>query len=126
MKVNQLGTLATLAIIGVVASFTAACSGSPLKPTPANQLAGDGSSATSVTLTTFQQEVAVAQICTAQTVTFDDNGNEVPDVSTDSPAMTCEPAPAADQPAAEQPQEDGVVADAPSMDTARFARSLHR
>ena len=122
MKVNQFGTLA---IIGVVASFTAACSGSPLRPTVANPATGNGSSATSVNLTAFQQEVAVDQICTPQTVTFDEFGNEIPDVASGE-AMTCEPAPAADQPAAEEPHEDGVITDAPSMDTARFARRLHR
>jgi hypothetical protein len=124
MKVNQLGTLA---LIGVVASFTAACSGSPLKPTLANPAAADASAATSVKLTAFQQEVAVDGICTARTVTFDENGNEIPDVSSgEAPAIACDPAPAADEPAADQPTEDAIISNSPSMDTARFARRLRR
>ena len=66
-------------------------------------------------------------MCAAQAVTYDDYGNEIPDVvATDPPVVTCDPAPAADQPATDQAQEDVVVSDPRSMDSARFARRLHR
>jgi hypothetical protein len=121
MKVNQLGTLA---ILGVVASFTVACGGGPTKPSAAIPSFGGETSATSVTLTNFQQEVAVDQMCTAKAVTYDDYGNEIPDASTTeapaAPLVVCDPPAAPDQ-----PQDDVVITDLSSMDSARFSR-LHR
>src|SRR5438874_968760 len=63
MKVSQFGTLA---LIGVVVSFTVACSGSPLKPTAANPSLGNGASAASVNLSDVKQIGAADQICTGQ------------------------------------------------------------
>ena len=113
MKINQLGTLA---IIGVVVSFTAACSGSPTTPTAANPSLGDGASAASVNLLNFQSVGAVDETCTSQPPTFDEDGNQ-----TDTPPVTCDASAAADQ-----PQDDVVINDPPPMDSARFARHLHR
>jgi hypothetical protein len=124
MKVNQLGTLAMIVVLG---SFTAACGGSPTSPTAANPSAGGGDQAASVKLSTFQQDVAVGQICAAQTVTFDENGNPIPDASTtDTPAMTCESAPATEQPQADGQQAGAAAGDSTSMSSARFVRRLHR
>jgi hypothetical protein len=120
MKVNQLGTLA---ILGVVASFTVACGGGPTKPSAAIPPFGGDTSATSVKLTNFQ-EVAVDQMCTAKAVSYDDYGNEIPEASTTeapaTPPVVCDPPAAPDQ-----PEDDVVITDLSSMDSARFAR-LHR
>ena len=119
MKVNQLGTLA---IIGVVVSFTAACSGSPTKPTAINPSLGDGASAASVNLSNVMPIGAVDQTCTTQSQTFDEYSYQNDGVQNAGTSfVTCD-SPAA----AEQPQEDVVVSDAPSMDSARFAHRLHR
>lgn len=123
MKVNQLGTLA---ILGVVASFTAACGGGPTKPSAAIPSLGGEASAASVRLTNFQQGAAVNQMCTAKSVTYDDYGNEITEApateasTADAPAappVVCD-APAAPDP----PQDDAVISDLSSMDSARFAR----
>ena len=120
MKINQLGTLA---IIGVVASFTAACGGSPIRPTAVNPPLSDLASTTALKLTTLQQ-VAVDQMCTAKSVIYDEYGNEIPEAAPDAsttdapatPSVVCE-APAAP----EQPQDAAVVSDPSSMESARFA-----
>jgi hypothetical protein len=116
MKVNQLGTLA---ILGVVASFTMACGGGPTKPSVAIPSFGGETSATSVTLTNFQG-VAVDQMCTAKAVTYDEYGNEIPDAPTTeapaTPPVVCDPPAAPDQ-----PQDNVVITDPAWMDTARFA-----
>jgi hypothetical protein len=122
MKVNQ---LETLAILGVLVSFTAACGGSPTSPTAANP-SGGGGDAASVKLSALQG-VAAGQVCAAQTVTFDDSGNPIPDAPpADTPATTCDAAPAPDQPQADQPQANAAVSDSTSMDSARFVGRLHR
>ena len=120
MKVNQLGTLA---ILGVVASFTVACGGGPTKPSAAIPSFGGDNSATSVKLTNFQ-EVAVDQMCTAKSVTYDDYGNEIPDAPAPdgatgdaaTPPVVCDPPAAPDQ-----PQDEVAITDLSSMDSARFA-----
>jgi hypothetical protein len=120
MKANQLGTLA---ILGVVVSFTAACNGSPTKPTTINPSTGDGASAASFNVSSVNPVAAVDQICAGQQQTLADG--EVADTglvaNADAPPVTCDPSVAADQ-----PQDEGVVSDAPSMDSARFAHRLHR
>jgi hypothetical protein len=112
MKVNQLGTLA---IIGVVVSFTVACNGSPTKPTAISPTFDDGAPVASVNLSTVMPVGAVGQICTDQSPTYDENGYQI-----DAPSVTCVPV------AAEQPQENVVVSDAPSMESARFVHRLRR
>ena len=113
MKVNQLGTLA---ILGVVVSFTVACNGSPTKPTAINPPAGDGASVASVNLSTVMPVGAVGQTCTSVPATFDDYGYQIEaeTVTCDSPAVV------------DQPQDEIVVSDAPPMESARFIHRLRR
>jgi hypothetical protein len=119
MKFNQLGTLA---VIGVVISFTAACNGSPTKPTTTNPSLGDGASAASGNLSGLRSVGAVDQICTGQPQSLDENGEPTGGApNADAPAVTCDSSPAADK-----PQDEVVVSGAPSMDSARFVHRLRR
>jgi hypothetical protein len=124
MKVNRLGTLA---IIGVVVSFTVACGGSPTKPTAVNPLLGEGASTASVNVSNLNAVGAVDQICTGQPQTLkpqtlDDGTDQTGGEPTaDTPPVTCNPSGAADQP------QGGVVgSDSAPMDSARFVHRLHR
>jgi hypothetical protein len=117
MKVNQLGALA---IIGVVVSFTAACDGSPTKPTAAFPPPGDAASAASVSVSSVLPIGAIEPSCTDPTETTENR-----DPSDGGPnslrAVTCD-----SSAAVEEPQGDVVVSDPLPMETARFARRLHR
>ena len=113
MKINQLGTLA---IIGVVVSFTVACNGSPTKPTAFNPPLGDGASVPSVNLSNVIPVGATDQVCTSLPQAYDEYGYQTGDIW----PMTCEPA------ATEAAQEEVVVSDESSTDSAVFARRLHR
>jgi hypothetical protein len=119
MKINQLGTLA---IIGVVIFFTAACNGSPTKPTALTPSLGDGASAASVNLSNPKTVAATDQLCTTPPQTFvegEDQHGELPPA--DAPPVTCDSSAAADQ-----SQADVVMSDAPPMDSARSVHRLRR
>jgi hypothetical protein len=119
MKVNQFGTLA---IIGVVVSLTVACNGSPTKPTAISSPPGDGASVSSVNLSNAMP--VSAQTCTTQWPTFDEysyQNDNVQNVGTS--IVTCDVSAAADQ---TQAQEEVVVSEVSSMDSARFVHRLHR
>jgi hypothetical protein len=118
MKVNRLGTLA---IIGVVVSFTVACGGSPTKPTAVNPLLGEGASTASVNVSNLNEVGAVDQICQDQPQTIDDGTGQTVDPTADTPPVTCDPSGAADQP------QGGVVGSGSApMDSARFVHRMHR
>ena len=68
MKINLLGTFG---IIGVVASFTAACGGSPTKPTASNPFVGDGGSAPSVNISNPRTVIGL-EVCANQPPASDD------------------------------------------------------
>jgi hypothetical protein len=112
MKVNQLGALA---IVGVVVSFTAACDGSPTKPTAAFPVAGDAAPAASVNVSSAVPVGAIQQTCTTTPGSLGDDG--MPSADT----VTCD-----SSAAVEEPQADVVIGDSSPMDAARFARRLHR
>ena len=121
MKINKFGTLA---IIGVVASFTAACGGSPTKPTALNPLAGGGGSASSFIVSDPKLVGSIDQICVAQSVaaaSVDENGEPAAaGTTTEAPAADAAPVMRCDVPASE-PQADVVISDSSSMESARFA-----
>jgi len=109
MKMNPIGTLA---VVGVVVSFTVACSGSPTKPAAAIPSFGQETPGASVRLTPFQ-EVAVEQICAAQAAVYDDEADDGNEVA----PMVCDPADPDDE-----SKDEAVVSDTSAMDSARFAR----
>ncbi len=125
MKINLLGTFG---VIGVVASFTAACGGSPIKPTASNPVSGDGGSAPSVTVSNPRTVVGL-EVCANQPP--EDPYAEGPA----APVAMCdvyapdEPAGdvATDDVAADQAATDEVVVSEPSTtDEILSARSFHR
>jgi len=68
MKINLLGTFG---VIGVVASFTAACGGNPIKPTASNPFVGDGGSAPSVNISSPRTVIGL-EPCANQPPASDD------------------------------------------------------
>jgi hypothetical protein len=113
MKANQLGTLA---IIVVVALLTAACNGSPTKPSTTNPSLGNGAPAALVNVSNPQPVAAGGQTCTSQPQDQTGDGSNA-----DTPAVTCDSPVVADQPAT-----DVVVSDGSTMESARFVHRLHR
>ena len=106
MNTNQLGTLS---IIGVVVSITAACGGSPTKPTAFSPAIGDNASAPSITLSS-PRLVADDQACTSPSPT-DAAGDQSGEANAEAaPVMTCEP------PAAGEPEDGVVISDSSVMD----------
>ena len=74
MKINLLGTFG---VIGVVASFTAACGGSPIKPTASNPFVGDGGSAPSVNISNPRTVIGL-EVCANQPASDDPYGDAQP------------------------------------------------
>ena len=112
MKIKQLGTLG---IIGVMVSITAACGGSPTKPTASNPAIGDNAPASPVGVSS-PRLVADEAACTSSAPADDQTGEANADAA---PAMTCD-APAA--PAAEDQQGEVVIGDSSVMDDLWYFR----
>jgi len=106
MKIKKLGTLG---IIGVVLSITAACGGSPTKPTASNPAIGGGAPASPVPVSS-PRLVADDHPCTSLAPVDDQTGDANAEAA---PAMTCD-APAA--PAADEEQGEVVIGDSSVMD----------
>ena len=121
MKINLLGTLG---VIGVVASFTAACGGSPTKPIASNPLIGDGGSAPSVTFSNPRTVIGI-EVCANQPVSDDPYGD-----GSSVPVAMCDvyaPDEPADEVAAEEvATEEVVVSETSSTDEILSARKFHR
>jgi len=117
MKLNQLGTLI---VIGVVGSLTAACNGSPTKPAAFVPASSDGTSAASVNVSAPLSVGAADQVCTTQPPA-DQGGDQSGDTPNgDAAIVTCEPLPSTES------SGDVAVIDAPAMDDAQFAYHLYR
>ena len=125
MKINLLGTFG---IIGVVASFTAACGGSPTKPTTSNPFVGDGGSAPSVNISNPRTVIGL-EVCANQPPASDDPYGE----AQAAPLMCDVYAPdeptadvAADEVATDEVASDEVVISEISTDEIRSARNFRR
>jgi hypothetical protein len=119
MKINLLGTFG---VIGVVASFTAACGGNPIKPTVSNPVSGDGGGGSSVTISNPRTVVGL-EPCPNQPVA---------DPYADGPAAPvamCDvyaPDEPTDEAAAEEVATDGVISETSTTDEILSVRSFHR
>jgi hypothetical protein len=121
MKINLLGTFG---VIGVVASFTAACGGSPTKPTASNPFVGDGGSAPSVNISNPRTVIGL-EVCANQPPASDDpygDGQPAPVAMCDVYAPD---EPAADVAADEVATDDVVISEA-STDEILSARTFRR
>jgi hypothetical protein len=121
MKMNKLGTLAILA---VVASFTAACNGSPTKSSALAPLLGDGGTAAPVNVTA---PIAAKGACVSQPEP-DPYAYQTDDASNvNAPSTACVPPATTEAADAEaEAQADVVLSEALPMDDARFAKHLDR
>ena len=119
MKINLLGTFG---IIGVVASFTAACGGSPTKPNASNPFVGDGGSAPSVNISNPRTVIGL-EVCANQPPASDDPYGDA------QPVAMCDvyapDEPAADVAADEAATEDVVISET-STDEILSARTFRR
>ncbi len=124
MKINQLGTLV---IVGVALSVTAACGGSPIKPTAIGPSFGDGAAAASVTVSTLRLAGSTEQLCTSQP-SSDQSGDQSDTQNVEAPAMTCDSpvdtgsSAETDSSADTEPQSEVVVNEETPTDAARFFR----
>ena len=113
MKINLLGTLG---VIGAVVSLTAACTGSPTKPTAINSLTGDGGSASSVNFSNPRLAEAGLEVCADQPPATTDENGEV----TAAPVMMC------DVSTTDAPADDAVISEPSASDAILSLRRLHR